>query len=143
MATARIGFMTEVWWSKFHPFKSSLTGQSSMEFDDEYEKNAKQQGSMGLGFRHSLLEVPIAALERSQKIDDPASIRDSIRNNSFKTIVGPIDFKRGPFPNTGETKCTSGQWVKGKKWPLELIIVDNKLAPEVPVGGEPQLIAYK
>jgi branched-chain amino acid transport system substrate-binding protein len=138
-----IGFMTEVWWSKFHPFKSSLTGQSSLEFNDEYEKNVNQQGSMGLGFRHSLLEVPIAALERAQKIDDPGSIRDSIRNNAFSTIVGPVDFKKGPFPNTAETHCVSGQWVKGKKWPLELTIVDNKLAPEVPVGGEPQLIAYK
>ncbi|HEX4111244.1 MAG TPA: ABC transporter substrate-binding protein [Stellaceae bacterium] len=135
-------FFTEVWWSKFHPFKSSLTGQSSMEFNDEYEKNAKQQGSMGLGFRHSLLEVPIAALERTQKLDDPASIRDSIRGNSFNTIVGPIDFKKGPFPNTSETKCVAGQWRKGNKWPLELVIVDNKYEPDVPVGGKPEAIAY-
>jgi branched-chain amino acid transport system substrate-binding protein len=138
-----VGFITEVWWSKFHPFKSSLTGQSSMEFNNEYEKNAKQQGSMGLGFRHSLLEVPIAALERAQKIDSPASIRDSIRGNAFETIVGPIDFRKGPFPNTAETKCVSGQWRKGSKWPLELVLVDNKLAPEVPLGGQPELITYK
>ncbi|MGH6982259.1 MAG: hypothetical protein ACREFC_13720, partial [Stellaceae bacterium] len=134
---------TEVWWSKFDPTKSSLTGQTSMEFNNEYEKNANQQGSMGLGFRHSLLEVPIAALERAQKIDDPASIRNSIRDNSFSTIVGPIDFKKGPFPNTAETKCSSGQWRKGTKWPLELVIVDNSLKPEVPVGGAPEAITYK
>jgi branched-chain amino acid transport system substrate-binding protein len=137
-----VGFITEVWWSKFHPFKSSLTGQSSMEFNDEYERVASQQGSMGLGFRHSLLEVPIAVLKRTQTIDDPASIRDAIRGNSFDTIVGPIDFKKGPFPNTAETKCVSGQWRKGKKWPLELVIIDNKLEPDVPVGGDPEVIHY-
>jgi branched-chain amino acid transport system substrate-binding protein len=135
-------FFSEVWWSKFHPFKSSLTGQSSMEFNNEYEQNAKQQGSMGLGFRHSLLEVPIAALKRAHNIDDAASIRDAIRDNSFDTIVGHIDFKTGPFPNTSETKCVAGQWRKGKKWPLELVIVDNKFEPGVPVGGEPEVIRY-
>ncbi len=136
-----VGFMTEVWWSKFHPFKSSLTGQSSMELAEAYEKGANQQASMGLGFRHSLLEVPIAALKKTQSLDLGA-IRDSLRDNPVDTIVGPIDFKKGPFPNTAETKCVSGQWRKGTKWPLELMIVDNKLAPEVPVGGEPELMKY-
>ena len=137
-----VGFITEVWWSKFHPFSSSLTKQSSMELADQYEKEAKQQASMGLGFRSSLLEVPIAALQMTQKLDSAASIRDAIRNNSFETIVGPIDFKKGPFPNTAETKCVSGQWRKGSKWPLELVLVDNKLAPNIPLGGAPELIKY-
>ena len=47
---------------------------------------------MGLGFRHSLLEVPIAALKMTQKLDDPASIRDAVRDNAFNTIVGPRGF---------------------------------------------------
>jgi len=135
-------FITEVWWSKFHPFSSSLTKQSSMELADAYEKDTKQQASMGLGFRHSLLEVPIAALQMTQKLDSPESIRDAVRDNAFNTIVGPVDFKKGPFPNTAATQCVAGQWRKGKKWPLELVIVDNKFAPGVPVGGEPEAIKY-
>ena len=55
-----IGFICEVWWSKFLPYSSSLTGQSSLELADAYEREAKQQASMALGYRHSLLEVPIA-----------------------------------------------------------------------------------
>jgi branched-chain amino acid transport system substrate-binding protein len=136
-----IGFICEVWWSKFHPYSSSLTGQSSLELADAYEQEAKQQASMALGYRHSLLEVPIAALTKAQSLD-PAAIRDSVRDNPVATIVGPIDFQKGPFPNTAETKCVAGQWRKGEKWPLELVIVDNAAAPNVPVSGQPELISY-
>jgi branched-chain amino acid transport system substrate-binding protein len=136
-----VGFVCEVWWSKFHPYSSSLTGQSSMELAETYEREAKQQASMALGYRHSLLEVPIAALEKAKSLD-PAAIRDAVRDNPVATIVGPIDFKKGPFPNTAETKCVAGQWRRGKKWPLELVIVDNTEEPNVPLGGQPELISY-
>jgi branched-chain amino acid transport system substrate-binding protein len=136
-----IGIINEVWWSKFHPYSSSLTGQTSMELANAYEAGAKQQASMALGFRHSLLEVPIAALKKAQSLD-LAAIRDSLRDNPVNSIVGPIDFKKGPFPNTAETKCVAGQWRKGKKWPLELVIVDNANAPNVPIGGQPEIMTY-
>jgi branched-chain amino acid transport system substrate-binding protein len=136
-----IGIINEVWWSKFHPYSSSLTGQSSMELANAYEAEAKQQASMALGFRHSLLEVPIAALKKAQRLD-LAAIRDSLRDNPVNSIVGPIDFKKGPFPNTAETKCVAGQWRKGKKWPLELVIVDNANAPNVPIAGKPEIMTY-
>jgi branched-chain amino acid transport system substrate-binding protein len=136
-----IGFIIGVWWSKFHPYSSSLTGQSSLELADAYEGDARQQASMALGFCHSLLEVPIAALHKARSLD-PAAIRDAMRDNPVATIVGPIDFKKGSFPNTAETKCVIGQWRKGKKWSLELVIVDNAAAPNVPLGGQPDLISY-
>ena len=87
-----------------------------------------------------VLEVPIAALKMTQKLDDPASIRDAVRDNAFQTIVGSVDFKKGPFPNTALTQLVAGQWRKSKdkRWPLELVIVDNQLAPNIPVGGEPE-----
>jgi branched-chain amino acid transport system substrate-binding protein len=137
-----LNFMAEVWWSKFHPFSSGLTGQSSKELADSYEKVANQQASMGLGFRHSLIEVAVDALQRTQKLDDPASVRDALRDTNYKSIVGPINFKQGPFPNVCETKVVVGQWRKGVKWPVELVIVDNTLFPEVPVGGVPEPMTY-
>jgi branched-chain amino acid transport system substrate-binding protein len=130
-----INFSTEVWWSKYHPFSSELTKQTSRELADAYEKDANQQASMALGFRLSLMEVAIAALQKTQKLDDPASIRDAVRDTAFKTIVGPIDFKSGPFPNTCATPLVAGQWRKGKKWPLELVIIDNTMAPNIPVNA--------
>ena len=137
-----INMVTEVWWSKYHPYASGLTGQSSMEYATEYEKNADKQAAMALGFRHSLIEVAVDTLKRSQKIDDPELIRDALRATDYKSIVGPINFRTGPFPNTSETKCVAGQWRKGKKWPLELLIVDNSLAPDVPTQGMPEPMTY-
>jgi hypothetical protein len=31
--------------------------------------------------------------------------------------------------------CPQGRAGSSVRWPLELVIVDNKLAPEVPLGG--------
>jgi branched-chain amino acid transport system substrate-binding protein len=107
-----INMVTEVWWSKFHPYTSGLTGQSSMEYATEYEKATNKQAAMALGFRHSLIEAAVDTLKRSQKLDDPASIRDALRGMDYKSIVGPINFMTGPFPNTSETKCVAGQWRK-------------------------------
>jgi branched-chain amino acid transport system substrate-binding protein len=137
-----INIVTEVWWSKFFPYSSSLTGQSSQELGDLYEKEVNRQASMGLGFRHSLFEVAIETLKRTQNLDNPASIRDAARDNTFATIVGSVDFKKGPLPNTSKTPLVAGQWRNGHKWPLELLIVDNKLAPGIPVNSEPEVIHY-
>jgi hypothetical protein len=34
------------------------------------------------------------------------------------------------------------QWRKGKKYPFDIVIVDNSKFPEIPVGGEPEPIPY-
>jgi branched-chain amino acid transport system substrate-binding protein len=94
-----LGLSVEVWWSPTHPYKSGLTGQSSQELADAYQAASGRQWSMTLGFRHSLFEVAIDALKRAKSIDDAASIRDAIAATDYASIVGPISFKKGPFPN--------------------------------------------
>ncbi len=65
------GLSVEVWWSPTSPFKSGLTGVSSQELSDAYEKATGKQTSMTLGFRHALFETAFDALKRAQKLDDP------------------------------------------------------------------------
>ena len=137
-----IGLTVEVWWSKFHPYVSGLTGQTSEELADAYEKAADREWSLPLGFRHSLFEVAFDVLKRTERLGDPASIRNAIKATDYKSIVGHINFAKGPFPNCALTPLVIGQWQKGKKWPHELVIVDNTTTPEVPVGGEPTVISY-
>ncbi len=137
-----INFAIEVWWSRFHPYVSGMTGQSSAQLADEYEKISGRQASMALGFRHSLLEVCFNVLQRSQDLDKPESIRDALRTTDCKSIVGPVNFTKGPFPNTSLTPIVAGQWRKGSKWPLELVIVDNTGVPEIPLGGHPEPMTY-
>lgn len=132
-----LGLSVEVWWSPTHPFKSSLTGQSSMELATAWETASGKQWSMPLGFRHALFETAIDALKRTKKIDDPESIRDAIAATDLDTVVGHVNFKTGPFPNCSRTPLVVGQWRKGTKFPHDLVNVDNSTATMVPVvpGG--------
>ncbi|SEQ94680.1 amino acid/amide ABC transporter substrate-binding protein, HAAT family [Faunimonas pinastri] len=136
------GLTTEVWWTASAPYKSSLTGQSSQELADAYEKGSGRQWSQPLGFRHSLFEVIFDTFARTQDLDDPASIRDALKATKLNTIIGMVDFTKGPFPNCGLTPLVAGQWRLGKKYPFDLVVVDNSLFPDIPVGGEPQPIPY-
>lgn len=136
-----INISIEVWWSGHHPFSSGMTGQSSKELADEYEKASGRQASMGLGFRHALFETAFDTLKRASDLDKRESVRDALRDMDYKSIVGPVNFKKGPFPNTSLTPVVGGQWRKGSKWPLELVIVDNTYATMVPTGGTPEPIA--
>ncbi|MCC8953533.1 ABC transporter substrate-binding protein [Bradyrhizobium sp. Pear77] len=137
-----IGLTTEVWWSKFHPYVSGLNGQSSAQLADAYEKASSRQWSLPLGFPHALFELVFDVLKRTQDLANAASIRDAIKATDYKSIVGPINFNKGPFPNCAQTPLVIGQWDKGKKYPYEMTIVDNSTAKDIPVGGEPHPIKY-
>jgi branched-chain amino acid transport system substrate-binding protein len=127
------GLSVEVWWSPQHPFRSSLTGQSSGELASAYTKATGKPWSMPLGFKHSLFEVALAALKQSEGKGANA-IRDALRATDMTTIVGPINFRKGPVPSVCKTPLVGGQWQrKGKD--LDLVIVENGQALNVPLGS--------
>jgi branched-chain amino acid transport system substrate-binding protein len=130
------GLSTEVWWSPNHPFKSSLNGMSARQLADAYESNAKKQWTQPLGFIHALFEVGVDALKRSKSLDKAGDIRDAIVATNLNTIVGPISWKGGPVKNVAKTPLVGGQWVKGKKYKYDLVIVDNQTAPNIPVQAK-------
>jgi branched-chain amino acid transport system substrate-binding protein len=136
------GLSVEVWWSPEHPFKSGLTGQSSKELADAYGKATGKQPTMTLGFRHALFETAFDALKRTQNLDDPDSIREAIAKMDYASIVGPVNFTKGPYPNCCQTPLVIGQWKKGTKYPFDLVNVDNTTASTIPVGGKMSPIVY-
>ena len=125
------GLSVEVWWSPAYPFHSSLTAQSSAQLAAAYTQATGRAWTMPLGFRHSLFEVAIDVLKRAAD-RHPDAIRNAIRSTSLNTVVGPIDFRKGPVPNIAKTPLTGGQWRKAGKG-FELLLVDNSQAPMVPV----------
>ncbi|MBA3043499.1 MAG: ABC transporter substrate-binding protein [Rhizobiaceae bacterium] len=125
----------EVWWSPSHPFSSGFTGQSSAELAADYEKTTGNPWTMPLAFKHSLFEVVIDALKRTEDPTDPASIRDAIKATAYQSVVGPVDFSKGPVPNIAKTPLVGGQWsVKDGKATLN--IVENGDHPEIPINGQ-------
>lgn len=138
-----INLSIEVWWHPHHPFKSGMTGQSSQELADEYEKVANRQWSFPLGHRHAHFELIFDVLKRVQDLDKPESIRDAIKTTDYQSIVGPINFAKGELPNCSNTPIVMAQWRKGAgKWPHDIVIVDNTTYPSIATNGEPEAIKY-
>ena len=124
----------EVWWSPYHPFSSHLTGQSSAALAAAYTKASGKTWTMPLGFKHALFEVAADVLKRSKALQ-PEAIRDAIVETSYESIVGPVQWKKGPVPNVCTTPLVGGQWQAGANGALDLKIVNSKDAPEIKTNG--------
>lgn len=130
------GLSTEVWWSPSHPFASSLTKQSAKALAEAYEASAKKQWTQPIGFAHALFEVAAHALGRAKSLKG-ADVRDAVAATQLNTVVGAVKWGgQGPFRNVSKTPLVLGQWVKGTKNKVDLVIVNNEAAPNIPVGGK-------
>jgi branched-chain amino acid transport system substrate-binding protein len=123
----------DVWWSRYHPFKSNLTGQTSAKLCDAYEETSKKQWSQPLGFRHALFEVAVDVFKRTKNADSGASIMEAIRTTKYDSVVGPLDWAKGPVKNVCTTPEVGGQWIPGKKFQYDLVVVANGTYPSIPV----------
>ena len=87
-----------------------------------------------MGFEHALFEVANDVFKRTKSMS-PDAIRDALRTTDCNTIVGPIHFDDKPIPNFCRTPLVGGQWVRGKKYPVELEIIFNGTYPSIPKTG--------
>lgn len=136
------GLTTEIWWTPSHPFTSSLTGATAKALGDSYESETGKQWTQPIGFVHALFEVATDALKRTTNVDDKAAIAAAIKATSLNTIVGNVSWASGPVPNVAKTPLVGGQWVKGSKYPFELVITSNATAPNIPTGGTTQVMPW-
>ncbi len=133
------GLSSEVWWSPYHPFSSSLTGISAKDLANGYSDATGRPWTQPIGFKHALFEVVADVVKRADDVSDPQSIVSAIASTKLDTIVGPVDWSVGPVKNVTKTPLVGGQWQKGDNG-LNLEIVANATAPEVPVTAEMQLL---
>ncbi|MEC9196237.1 MAG: ABC transporter substrate-binding protein [Pseudomonadota bacterium] len=131
----------EVWWSPNHPYTSSLTGQSCADLAGEFEDYAKRQWTMPLGFVHALFEVALDAIKRADDPTDGDEMAELIGATSLDTAVGKIEWNRDNVPpfaqkNISKTPLVGGQWRMQDDGSFDLVIVENGLAPEIPLTGE-------
>jgi branched-chain amino acid transport system substrate-binding protein len=122
------GLTMEVWWSRYHPFEFSMTGESAEDLCAAWEKETGKQWTPSIGFKHAGYELVFDVIKRAQTLDKEA-LREAIDKTDLDTIVGHIKFNEKHY---AETPLVGGQWVKGKKWPFEIEIVHNGSHPEIP-----------
>ena len=133
------GLTTEIWWTPSFPFKSGLTGQSARQLTDAYMAATKRPWTQPIGYQHALFEVAIDVLKRTKALD-PKSILASIVATDYHSMVGPVHWTGQPVKNVSKTPLVAGQWqLKGGKY--DLVITENKSAPEIPVGGKLELLS--
>jgi branched-chain amino acid transport system substrate-binding protein len=130
------GMSTEVWWTPRHPFKSSLTGASAADLGAAYTRETKKQWTQPLGFTHALFEVAFDVLKRAAAVDDKGAVIAAIKATNLSTVVGPISWGQGPVPNVAKTPLVGGQWVRGKEFRFDMVIVSNRAAPNIPSSGK-------
>jgi branched-chain amino acid transport system substrate-binding protein len=137
---------SEVWWSPNHPFKSSLTGQSANDIAKAYEKSSGKQWTQPIGFVHALFELAVDVARRSGDVGDNKSVVNAIAGSKLNTLVGPIAWDGKNLPpfaqrNIAKTPLVGGQWRLRDNGKYDIVITDNKTAPEIPVGGKMESIA--
>ena len=78
-------------------------------------------------------------VKRADDLDDPAAIISAIASTKLDTIVGTVDWSNGPVKNVTKTPLVAGQWQKDGDM-LDLKVVANSAAPNIPLTGELQLL---
>lgn len=133
------GLSSEVWWSPNHPFSSSLTGASAKALAEGYTTATGRPWTQPIGFKHALFEVAANVIKNAEDLEDPASIVAAIAGTNLDTIVGNVNWANGPINNVTKTPLVTGQWQKVGD-AMDLKIVANSAAPNIPITGEFKLL---
>jgi len=123
----------EVWWSPNHPFKSHMTGQTSAELAADYTAKTGKPWYMVLGYKHALFEVATDVLKRAKAVE-PDAIRESILATEYESIIGPLQWKKGPVPSVCTTPIVGGQYQEAGNG-FDLKIINNHEYPIIKTTG--------
>ncbi|MDK1492566.1 ABC transporter substrate-binding protein [Sinorhizobium sp. 7-81] len=137
---------SEIWWTPSHPFKSSLTGESSAEIAGKFTKATNRPWTQPIGFAHALFELAVDVMRRAADPTDGGAVAEAIAATRLDTLVGPIAWDGKDLPpfaakNVAKTPLVGGQWRLKDGGGYDLVITDNKTAPAIPVGGKMEPIA--
>ena len=139
MGSIGYGLTAEVWWHPTFPFKSSLSGETCQQFADAWSASTGKQWTQPL-MHYIVFEIVADALKRTSNVDSKDEIVKAIKATDLDTLAGHINFTAGgagnPVPNVSTTPLAGGQWVKGTKYPFDLMIVSNGVAPMAKIQAE-------
>ena len=133
-----INIATDCWWSPYHPYTSTLTGQTAKQLADGFEQKTGQQWLSSLGSVHSLFEIAHEAMTNVDNPKDKVAVAGKLKTLSYTGISGPLDWTKGPMPGIAIQQPVGVQWRKGAKYPYSMVVVDNSLNKDVPTNGDLQ-----
>ncbi len=130
---------TAAYWHPTFPYASSATGLSSRALASGYESATGKQWNQQVGASMSLFDAGLAALKSSGNPKNKAAVAKALAHLKTTTIVGLVDFTKGPVPNVATSSQIGSQWIKskpGSKFPFDLVITENANDRHVPVSAK-------
>ncbi len=127
-----LGTSTEAVWHPSYPFKSSLTGETARQLSEAYEAASGKQWTAPLGGLYAGFEIVADVLKRAQTFDKEA-LRKAFAATDLATIQGHTKFNE---KNVSITPSGGLQWVKGKKFPFDPVLVASGNYKMLPKDGK-------
>jgi branched-chain amino acid transport system substrate-binding protein len=94
------GLMTELWWHRTFPWKSSLTDETCEQLAADFEAKKKQQATAPL-LHYVCGEMAIDSLKRATDPKSKDAVLAAVEAMKLDTIIGPIDFTAQIIAATG------------------------------------------
>lgn len=142
LGDSAVGLTAPTYWMPSFPYKSSLTGETCRELADDFEATAERQWNQSL-YHYCLIEVAVDTFKRATDPTKAESVLEALRTTKLDTIVGPIDFTapveagtNHPNINCCRTPVVGSQWIKGTKWPYDMVVVSNTPFMDVPIEAD-------
>ncbi len=126
------GLVVDIHWSPEYPFKSALTGETCQQVTDAWDKEVKKQWTQVIGFKYAGMELAIDIFKRARSVDKN-KVLEAIAKTDVETLIGRVKFNA---EHHYHTPLVTGQWVKGKNWPWEPVIINSKDFPAIPVTAK-------
>ena len=131
---------TDAWWVPSLPWHSSLTGQTCQQLAAAYTAAGLGQPNQNIS-NFTLFEIARKALTSVSNPHDHQEVAAALYNVQLPdAVAGPIDFTspKNPAPGVAITPPVGIQWqkLKGSRYPLDAIVVDNTLLPQAKITGD-------
>jgi branched-chain amino acid transport system substrate-binding protein len=131
---------TDAWWVPSLPWTSSFTGQTCQDLATAYTAAGLGQPNQNIS-NYTLFEIAYKALTSVNNPHDHEEVAAALYSVQLpEAVAGPIDFtsSKNPAPGVAITPPVGIQWqaVKGSKYQLDAVVVDNSLQPNAKITGD-------
>lgn len=126
------GLSTEMAWHPSYPYVSPATGKTCQQIASDWEAATGGQWVQTIGLKHSLIELAIDVLRRSDGDYSPEAVVNAIKTSNSETVIGTANWAESGIANVAKAKVLGGQWHMSDSG-FELAVAANPGAPEIPV----------
>ena len=81
-------------------------------------------------------EVAVECFKGADDPKDRDDVANQLQNLKYTGISGELDFSSGPERGVAIQRCAGIQWRPGTDFEWDLVVVDNKTRPDIPIGGD-------